>query len=63
MKVTVVGVEGRQVRLGIDAPGEVGVYREELYTRIEEENRRAAGTGTKELRKVVEVLKRNVKGR
>ena len=34
VKVTVLGVEGRQVRVGIDAPKEVSVHREEIYEKI-----------------------------
>lgn len=32
--VTVLGDSGRPVRLGIDAPGEVTVHREEVYRRV-----------------------------
>jgi carbon storage regulator len=34
MSVTVVAIEGNTVRLGISAPAEVGVYREELWQRV-----------------------------
>ena len=34
LTLTVVAVEGNTVRLGITAPSEIGVYREELWNRV-----------------------------
>jgi len=44
IRVVVLGVKSGQVRLGIEAPAAVAVHREEVYVRIQEENRLAAKT-------------------
>lgn len=37
VSVTVLGVKGNQVRLGVNAPKDVSVHREEIYQRIQQE--------------------------
>jgi carbon storage regulator len=37
IKLTVLGISGSQIRIGIAAPKEVSVHREEVYQRIREE--------------------------
>lgn len=42
--VTVLGVKGNQIRLGVNAPKEVPVHREEIYERIQSEGERKEST-------------------
>ncbi len=42
IRITVMAVKGNQVKIGIEAPTETKVYREEIYTSIVEANEQAS---------------------
>lgn len=44
IEITIVDVQGEQVRIGINAPKHVSIYRKEIYLEIKEENRKASST-------------------
>ena len=48
VNITVLGVKGNQVRLGINAPKDVSVHREEIYLRIQQEKGGVEGQETEE---------------
>jgi carbon storage regulator len=48
IKLTVLTMQGQTVRVGIEAPKNIRVHREEIYEKIVEENRRAALDASKE---------------
>lgn len=63
IKITVVSIDGSQVRLGIDAPKDVIVHREEVYKRIMEENKAALGTSTIDLKTIAQDWKKMKKAK
>lgn len=42
IEITILAIEGDQVKLGITAPENVDIYRKEVYTAIQKENSKAA---------------------
>jgi len=49
VEISVVDIKGDQVKLGINAPTQVKVYRKEVYAAIQEENRAAAAAAPESL--------------
>ena len=62
IRISVLGIRGRQVRLGIDAPADVVVHREEIYLKIQAENRKASGTIAGDLMGMVKMIKGKMTG-
>ena len=54
--VTVVAVEGDQVRLGITAPKDIAVHRQEVYEQIKKENLEAAQSSSTDISSVLKLM-------
>jgi carbon storage regulator len=61
IKITILGVRGRQVRLGIIAPQKVTIHREEIYFKIQEENKKAASSPMEEVSRITTMIKESPK--
>jgi len=60
VRITIVDIRGDKVRLGIDAPQEIPVHRQEVYDAIKRENQKASRLGpseTKDVGKQEQVLR------
>ncbi len=42
IELTIIDIQGDQVKIGLKAPKNVSIYRKELYLEIQEENKKAA---------------------
>lgn len=49
IKITVLSVQGKQIKIGLQVPDETPVYREEVYRRVQEQNRLAMGASDQDL--------------
>jgi carbon storage regulator len=57
IEITVLGVEGDVVRLGISAPRDVEILRKEIYLLIQEANRESTAVSTLEINALLEHFK------
>ena len=58
VEITVLGVRGEKVRLGIRAPARIPVHRKEVYIAMQEENARAAESHTASLNEAMVLYKK-----
>jgi carbon storage regulator len=61
IKVTILGISGKQVKIGISAPGRVLVYREEIYRKIQNENIKASMSLKEDLQELTRIIKNKKK--
>lgn len=61
IKITVFSVQGKQVKLGIDVPEDMTVYRDEVYQRIKDENKEALQTRDNDLLAVTRLWQKQEK--
>lgn len=59
IKIVVVQIKGKQVRLGIEAPKETKIHREEVYLAIQDQNKQASTTNADDTKKVASLLKKS----
>ncbi|WP_260286370.1 carbon storage regulator CsrA [Peribacillus aracenensis] len=58
IEITILSVEGEQIKLGINAPKNVDIHRKEVYLSIQQENRTASKTETSFLEGINEHFKK-----
>ncbi|NIA11663.1 MAG: carbon storage regulator CsrA [Nitrospiraceae bacterium] len=63
IKVSFLGIKGKQIRLGIDAPKDISIYREEIYQTIQRQNILAAGYDSPDDKKLSHIWDRLKKGK
>lgn len=62
IKVTVLESQGKQIKLGIIAPKEVKIHREEIYEKIQDQNKEAAKVSRRELKEVAQMWRCRFEG-
>jgi carbon storage regulator len=56
IEVTITSIDQNKVRVGIKSPSHIPIYREELYRKIQQENRDAALIGKDEIDNMLELF-------
>ncbi|WP_058485990.1 carbon storage regulator CsrA [Defluviitalea phaphyphila] len=52
IEITVLEVQGEQIKIGIEAPKNIPIYRKEIYLQIKEENKIATKTNKENIEKI-----------
>lgn len=56
IRISIVSIDGERVRLGIDAPRDVSVHREEVFLQIKQENEKARVAGAVDWEKLKNIF-------
>ena len=58
IRIRVVQIKGKQVRLGIEAPRDTKIHREEVYLSIQDQNKKSTSTSADKAKEVADLLKK-----
>jgi carbon storage regulator len=61
IKITLLSVKGKQIKVGLEVPDDLPVYREEVYLKVQEENRLAAQASDADLLAATSLWKKKPK--
>lgn len=59
VKIKILSVQGKQIKLGLEVPSDMTVYREEVYLKIQEQNRLAAESSKQDLLAAADLWHKN----
>lgn len=59
IEITVLDIQGDQVRIGINAPRSVAIHRKEVFLEIQEENKKAAEAGNISLDNIMKIARKD----
>ncbi|MEI7635922.1 MAG: carbon storage regulator CsrA [Syntrophus sp. (in: bacteria)] len=57
IKITILEIKGRQVRIGVEAPRQTKIYREELYRIITEQNQESAQNNSIKIKDILSTMR------
>ncbi len=63
IKISILGIYGKQVKIGITAPDRVLIYREEIYRKIQSENIKASMSLKEDLQELTRLIKEKRSGK
>lgn len=62
IKISILGISGKQVKIGISAPDRILVYRDEIYRKIQDENIKASMSLKEDLLEMTRIIKEKKSG-
>lgn len=58
IKITVLSIQGKQIKIGLEVPDDMTVYREEIYLRVQEQNKMAVELSDQDILAAAELWQR-----
>lgn len=63
IEITILEVQGDQVRIGINAPKSISIHRKEVFLEIQQENKKAADSGNISIDSLIKLSMKNIENK